>query len=987
MIYQFGEYELDLELFQLRHTGALCKLEPKAFNVLCYLIEHRDRIVPKEELLNELWDSPYISDAALNSCIMAARRAVGDSGNIQHVIKTQRGRGYRFIAQITEQRVAAGECLSAAPDDRSPHRLCPDCARKVPALAAFCSHCGVALNTDDTVPTDPTVSNVLSRLEVPLIGRESEYTRLQAFLQQVRAGKGQVVDIVGESGIGKSFLVDHLRQQFPHDGVTFVHVFCPPIRVGAPGKPIRDVLRRCCGLAPNEMGRVIRERLIWWLSQFDIEPDEVMPYLLHLLGGPQEGERRISQQPALLKIQLLIALRRILVAYSQRQPMVITVEDIQWLDQTSADCLAMLAQDISELPILLLLTRRPGPPPAWYGRSETTPLELRPLSDTDRVRLLQTMLATHPASPEFEQAVLTRTKGHPGLLAQLAQWSVDIRVQDQSASLPASATDAVVTRLACVPEATRGLLQIASVLGPAASVPVLEQVWDGDQALDEVLQEAVRAGFYHAPHDPWHQVYRFTQATLQAGIYQQLTEEHRQRLHTTLAKALETVYAEGLHHVSALLAWHYVCAGQPERSLSHWREAASEAARWGDYSDAIDLLQQMLSAIDDLPERQQRRLRLECLLDQVRWLVAQGRSQDSVDLLQTEYEAFTAVREPRLLGQYALELSRAYSQVGAWDQAVASAQQAIEDAMACRDGVTAGEAYAILAMERYRIGRADEGAVYSRQAMGLLEQPGTETKRAFACFILGLNCVMLGQFDEAIEAERQTQKVGETFADSHLLASSSWAMGWALAMQGHLDAGLAACQRALAAALEPLTVAFALGVLGYIHLEQKKPEEAMPCLEQAIHEMQQSGYDRLQGLYTTYLGMAYLQQGEFDRAQALAAEALRIAQAVSDRFGAGWSLRLMGEVAQQRGALDASREHLNNAVRAFLAVRASFEVARTQLRLAEVACEQDEPQAATIHAWEAYQRFNTLRVPVYLRHTKAWSASRGLALADVRSIT
>lgn len=277
-----------------------------------------------------------------------------------------------------------------------------------------------------------------------------------------------------------------------------------------------------------------------------------------------------------------------------------------------------------------------------------------------------------------------------------------------------------------------------------------------------------------------------------------------------------------------------------------------------------------------------------------------------------------------------------------------------------------------------------KGPSYSRQAIGLLELPGTETKCAYAYFILGLNCVMLGQFDEAVEAELQTQKIGETFADSHLLASSAWAMGWALATQGQWDAGVAACQRALATALEPLTVAFALGVLGYAHLEQNKPEEAVPCLEQAVLAMQHCGYQRLQGLYTTYLGAAYLQRGEMDRAQALAEEALSIARAAADRFGAGWSLRLLGQVAQQRGALEASREHLNNAVRAFLSVRASFEVARTQLQLAEVACEQDEPQAATVHAWEAYHRFTTLKVPVYIRHVETWAASRGLALADMR---
>ena len=447
-----------------------------------------------------------------------------------------------------------------------------------------------------------------------------------------------------------------------------------------------------------------------------------------------------------------------------------------------------------------------------------------------------------------------------------------------------------------------------------------------------------------------------------------------------VAQALEVVYEGALEQVSGLLAWHYLQSEQPGRSVPHWREASLEASRWGDYHDAIELSEQMLMAIDHLPKRQQRQWRLEGLLNQARWLTSLGRFRESVELLQTEYEAFSALREPRLRGQYALALSHAYSQEGTWDQAVASAQQAIEDALACQDGATAGQAYAILAMERYRIGRADEGASYSRQAIGMLEQPETEAKRAWAYFVLGLNCVVLGHFNDAIEAEMQAQALGETLADPQLQASAAWATGWALATQGDWPAALAACQRAVAAALDSLTVAFALGVLGYAHLEQEKPQEAVPYLEQAIRTMQQCGYERMQGLYKAYLGTAHLQQGDLEQAHVLAEQSQQIADATSDRFSSGWSLRLMAQVAQKRGMMDVAREYLDRAMRDFLSIRASFEVARTQLRLAEVGCEQDEYQAARVCALDAYHRFTKLEVPTYIQYTKTWATSRGLIL-------
>jgi DNA-binding winged helix-turn-helix (wHTH) protein len=103
MHYTFGEYELDAQLYELRYAGTLLKIEPQVFNVLAYLIRHRDRTIPRQELLEQLWPDQYISDAVLSYCIMAARRAIGDSGRTQRSIKTVHGRGFRFVAPLQER--------------------------------------------------------------------------------------------------------------------------------------------------------------------------------------------------------------------------------------------------------------------------------------------------------------------------------------------------------------------------------------------------------------------------------------------------------------------------------------------------------------------------------------------------------------------------------------------------------------------------------------------------------------------------------------------------------------------------------------------------------------------------------------------------------------------------------------------------------------------------------------------------------------------
>lgn len=100
MHYRFGDYELNVQLYQLRHAGELVEIEPKVFDLLVYLLQHHDRVVSKDELLDKLWPDQVVSETALTQAVMAARKAVGDDGARQHTIKTQHGRGYRFVAAL-----------------------------------------------------------------------------------------------------------------------------------------------------------------------------------------------------------------------------------------------------------------------------------------------------------------------------------------------------------------------------------------------------------------------------------------------------------------------------------------------------------------------------------------------------------------------------------------------------------------------------------------------------------------------------------------------------------------------------------------------------------------------------------------------------------------------------------------------------------------------------------------------------------------------
>src|SRR6185369_8720374 len=198
MTYAFGEFVLDERLYQLRRNGTVVKLEPKVFDVLAHLIRNRARVVSKDELLETLWPNEFVSESVLPRCITAARRALTDTRRTPSFIATVHGRGYRFLAAVTE------------PDASAP---------------------GAA-------PPRP-------RGATSFVGREAVLAELRAALADAIAGRGRLLLLAGEPGIGKTRTAEEIGLDAAQRGCLVVTGRCHEDE-GAPAFwPWVQILRGC----------------------------------------------------------------------------------------------------------------------------------------------------------------------------------------------------------------------------------------------------------------------------------------------------------------------------------------------------------------------------------------------------------------------------------------------------------------------------------------------------------------------------------------------------------------------------------------------------------------------------------------------------------------------------------------------------------------------------------------------------------------------
>jgi DNA-binding winged helix-turn-helix (wHTH) protein len=166
MSWHFEDFELDTQLFELRHGDQRIPMEPQVFEVLSLLVENRGRLVTKDELMEKVWGDKYISEAALGSRVMSARKAIGDSGREQRLIRTIHGRGYRFVGEVEESSPLT-----------------------TPGVAA------------------PVPSSQLA------VGRDRELAVLRESFNDARAGMRRTVFLSGDGGIGKTTLIESFRNE------------------------------------------------------------------------------------------------------------------------------------------------------------------------------------------------------------------------------------------------------------------------------------------------------------------------------------------------------------------------------------------------------------------------------------------------------------------------------------------------------------------------------------------------------------------------------------------------------------------------------------------------------------------------------------------------------------------------------------------------------------------------------------------------------
>jgi predicted ATPase len=441
---------------------------------------------------------------------------------------------------------------------------------------------------------------------------------LDAVLDQVKAGRGQVVGLVGALGVGKSRLLAEFRQHLTGQRVRYTEGQCLAYGSVTPYLPILDLLRDYCGMAVDDPPETLMAKARTSLQGADLAPETTLPYLAHLMGLPLEDDHLTNLSAEARKARTFEAVRSLFLTSSQRQPLVLAVDNLHWIDPTSEALLASLVEGLAGASILVLATFRPGYHPFWLDKSYATQIALQPLGRDESLQVVRSVLRDTSLTQALEQQLLAKAEGNPFFLEELAYTLREQAGQAAVLTISDSIQAVIAARIDRLPSDQQRLLQAAAVIGKNISVSLLQTITAlSEETLSRDIAHLQTTEFLSAAGGQPAPTYTFRHILIQETAYQSLPTGTRRQYHQRIADALADQFPGLTETQPATLAYHYTEAGCTEQAIAAWQRAGQQAAERSAHVEAIAHFSQglaLLQELPDTPDRVQRELRLQTSL-------------------------------------------------------------------------------------------------------------------------------------------------------------------------------------------------------------------------------------------------------------------------------------------------------------------------------------------------------------------------------------
>jgi predicted ATPase/class 3 adenylate cyclase len=759
---------------------------------------------------------------------------------------------------------------------------------------------------------------------LPMIGRQDELALVDEKLNLALQGKGQIIGITADAGMGKSRLVAEVIRLARKRGFVGYGGACQSSGTNTPYLVWQSIWQAFFDL-DVEMPQRKQIRLLEGEIE-DRAPERVdsLPLLGLVLDLPQaDNDFTKALEPKDRKIALEALLEDCLKSAALETPLLIVLEDLHWVDPLSNELLETLARMSETLPICFVLAYRPPDAvryqsPRMEGFSYFTKIELKTLTASDSEQLIRAKLAqlfperTGPLPKTLVSELTTKSQGNPFFIEELLNYLHDRGLNPYDATtvealdLPTSLQTLILSRVDQLTEPQKATLKVASVIGRVFPFSWLRGYYPSlgeDQVIKSNLSELSKLDLTPLDTPEPELAYLFKHIITQEVAYESLAYATRAQLHELLARYLETTYPNDLPVES--LAFHYSRSDNLNKKREYYIKSGNAAQAAYSNATAIKYYEQALDLSRDGDEIIDLHLQTGTVLQ---WI-------GSWDEARTHFQKALQTAEESKLMQRIIECE---IKLGAWcnfrgnySQAQEWLEKALVESKRINDLAKTCDALGELGIAHWRLANFEAAREYLQQSIDLGRQMGDKKRVAYALTVLGYIGGQMGNPSEGHQYFEEALAIGRELNDKRRIAAVLTNYGTMFYFEGHYEKSQKLLEEALAATRElgdKRAMAITLNNLGNIFYLKNDFNSAREYYGESLALGRESDDKYTKSLALASLGITAFRQGRFPEAVLCYEEGLRLNRELDDKLGLSLTLCYLGLLALAQDQLKAARE-------------------------------------------------------------------------------
>lgn len=786
----------------------------------------------------------------------------------------------------------------------------------------------------DGVNTRMRIQALAARRMTKFVGRAEQIETLRRKAAQAHAGRGQVVALMGEAGIGKSRIVLEFIHSDALTGWQVLEAGSVSYGKATAYLPIADLLTRYFDIHTRDDEARVRDKIAQKLKTLGEEriPAQ-LPFFIAALGMVVSDAAWAKLMPIERQRGMFDALRRLLIRESQRKPLCLVFEDLHWVDAETHAFLDTFLDSIPGARILMVVDYRPEHRNRWASRSYFAELRLEPLPATSAGELLDMLLGSESELNPLKQALIDLTEGNPLFLEESVRSLVETGMLTGtpgqrhalgsllSGFVPRTIEALVSSRIDRLPAETKEILQCAAVIGYEISLAVLELVARHRGTIEDRVRELQAAELLYEKTLFPETVYSFKHAITREVVYATLTREKKRTLHAETARAIVTVAEGRLEEHVERVANHAQIGELHDMALEYLERAGTKAYGLYANQEAAEYFERAITVLRHLPESPAMLERAVDVRFELRNALIALSELDRIRTCLEEIEAILARLGDNVRGtRHAAFRCNYHFLAGEQRRALEFGQSGLRLAEECGDRTLKGELL-------YRVGQCYHLLGDNRRAITLLEQSIEHTAEPHERSRFELSVIPAvvsrtwlvsvlaecGDFRAAMERAKQALTIAET-AEHPLSEALGWlAIGHVLRRKGELDGAIGALERGIELCDRytlPLWRMRLLSSLGIAYACTGRMDEGLELCRRALSDAEAMRVIVDQPMFLVHIGIASLVAARMEDALECGKRALDLAIVHETKTDQAWARFLIG-----RACLAAGAEAINEAAR------------------------------------------------------------------------